>query len=64
MNIIFGFALPVHRRLLPKQILKTKGVNAGPFGFYSYAHVPWLKGNGQRGYKDSDLPKAEVKRSS
>jgi len=30
--------------------------------FYSYAHVPWLKGNGQRGYKDSDLPAAEEKR--
>jgi oxygen-independent coproporphyrinogen-3 oxidase len=30
--------------------------------FYSYAHVPWLKGNGQRGYKDSDLPSPEEKR--
>ena len=23
--------------------------------FYSYAHVPWLKGNGQRGFKDKRL---------
>ena len=30
--------------------------------FYSYAHVPWIKGNGQRGYKDADLPSAESKR--
>ena len=30
--------------------------------FYSYAHVPWLKGNGQRGYKDADLPTANEKR--
>jgi oxygen-independent coproporphyrinogen-3 oxidase len=30
--------------------------------FYSYAHVPWIKGNGQRGFKDSDLPSADEKR--
>lgn len=31
--------------------------------FYSYAHVPWIKGNGQRGFKDHDVPKDDVKRS-
>ena len=30
--------------------------------FYSYAHVPWIKGNGQRGFKEKDLPSAAVKR--
>ena len=30
--------------------------------FYSYAHVPWIKGNGQRGFKDADVPKDEMKR--
>lgn len=30
--------------------------------FYSYAHVPWIKGNGQRGFKDEDVPKDEEKR--
>jgi len=30
--------------------------------FYSYAHVPWIKGNGQRGFKDEDLPTGEEKR--
>ena len=29
--------------------------------WYSYAHVPWLKGNGQRGYDDADLPTATQK---
>jgi oxygen-independent coproporphyrinogen-3 oxidase len=29
---------------------------------YSYAHVPWIKGNGQRGYDENDLPKNEEKR--
>lgn len=31
--------------------------------FYSYAHVPWIKGLGQRRYTEDDLPAATVKRS-
>ena len=31
--------------------------------FYSYAHVPWIKGNGQRGFKDHDVPKDVMKRT-
>jgi oxygen-independent coproporphyrinogen-3 oxidase len=31
--------------------------------FYSYAHVPWIKGNGQRGFKDHDVPKDGMKRT-
>ncbi|MDX1463067.1 MAG: coproporphyrinogen III oxidase, partial [Marinirhabdus sp.] len=30
--------------------------------FYSYAHVPWIKGNGQRGYSEEHLPSAKEKR--
>ncbi|MEN9699141.1 MAG: oxygen-independent coproporphyrinogen oxidase [Bacteroidota bacterium] len=30
---------------------------------YGYAHVPWIKGTGQRGYDESNLPKDEVKRA-
>ncbi|WP_211327102.1 oxygen-independent coproporphyrinogen III oxidase [Chitinophaga flava] len=30
--------------------------------FYSYAHVPWIKGVGQRRYSEADLPKDEEKR--
>ncbi|MGB0427694.1 MAG: oxygen-independent coproporphyrinogen III oxidase [Flavobacteriales bacterium] len=30
---------------------------------YSYAHVPWIKGNGQRGFKDEDIPKDDEKRA-
>jgi oxygen-independent coproporphyrinogen-3 oxidase len=29
--------------------------------FYSY--VPWIKGNGQRGFKDEDSPKDSEKRT-
>lgn len=30
--------------------------------FYSYAHVPWVKGVGQRGFNENDLPANEEKR--
>jgi oxygen-independent coproporphyrinogen-3 oxidase len=43
-------------------ILKTKALMPDRLAFYSYAHVPWLKGNGQRGFKDADLPSAKEKR--
>ena len=29
---------------------------------YSYAHVPWIKGNGQRGFQEADIPKDAIKR--
>ena len=60
-DIIFG--LP-HQSLqdIEKTIEKTKMLKPDRLAFYSYAHVPWLKGNGQRGYKEEDLPSAEEKR--
>lgn len=30
--------------------------------FYSYAHVPWIKGTGQRRYTEADLPREDEKR--
>ncbi|MFI8603419.1 oxygen-independent coproporphyrinogen III oxidase [Cellulophaga baltica] len=60
-DIIFG--LP-HQTMadVEETILKTKSLMPDRLAFYSYAHVPWLKGNGQRGYSDADLPTAEEKR--
>lgn len=60
-DIIFG--LP-HQQLhhVEETILKTKELLPDRLAFYSYAHVPWMKGNGQRGYNDSDLPSADEKR--
>ncbi|GMN08446.1 oxygen-independent coproporphyrinogen III oxidase [Croceitalea sp. MTPC5] len=60
-DIIFG--LP-HQKLehVVDTIAKTKVLKPDRLAFYSYAHVPWLKGNGQRGYKDADLPTANEKR--
>ena len=31
--------------------------------FYSYAHVPWIRGLGQRGFDESDLPRDVDKRA-
>lgn len=43
-------------------IEKTNSLNPDRISFYSYAHVPWIKGNGQRGFDDNNLPKDEEKR--
>lgn len=44
-------------------IIKTKALQPDRIAFYSYAHVPWLKGNGQRGYKEEDLPSSVEKKA-
>ncbi|WP_310588951.1 oxygen-independent coproporphyrinogen III oxidase [Flectobacillus sp. BAB-3569] len=43
-------------------IQKTIALKPDRIAFYSYAHVPWIKGNGQRGFKDEDLPSPALKR--
>ncbi|MDR2121771.1 MAG: oxygen-independent coproporphyrinogen III oxidase [Flavobacteriaceae bacterium] len=40
----------------------TEGFHPDRIAFYSYAHVPWIKGVGQRGFKEEDLPGGEEKR--
>jgi oxygen-independent coproporphyrinogen-3 oxidase len=60
-DIIFG--LPFQSTDAVKEtILKTKELLPDRIAFYSYAHVPWIKGNGQRGFNENDLPKATIKR--
>jgi oxygen-independent coproporphyrinogen-3 oxidase len=44
-------------------INRTNELKPDRIAFYSYAHVPWVKGVGQRGYDENDLPDNEVKRS-
>ncbi|NJB71330.1 oxygen-independent coproporphyrinogen-3 oxidase [Saonia flava] len=60
-DIIYG--LPFQKlEHIQETVAKTKELKPDRLAFYSYAHVPWLKGNGQRGYRDADLPSAKVKR--
>lgn len=60
-DIIFGLPFQTLEHV-KETILKTKALLPDRLAFYSYAHVPWIKGNGQRGFNDSDLPSAELKR--
>lgn len=56
---------------LPKQTLadmrdtvkKTSLLQPDRISLYSYAHVPWIKGNGQRGFDEKDLPDGATKRA-
>ncbi len=60
-DLIFGLPFQTLEDIL-FSIEKTKQLAPDRISFYSYAHVPWIKGNGQRGFKDEDVPKDEVKR--
>jgi oxygen-independent coproporphyrinogen-3 oxidase len=60
-DIIFGLPFQTIEHV-KETILKTKELLPDRLAFYSYAHVPWIKGNGQRGFQDSDLPSPELKR--
>ena len=60
-DIIFGLPFQTKEHII-NTIERTKELMPNRIAFYSYAHVPWIKGNGQRGYKKEDLPTAEEKR--
>src|SRR5690606_37271182 len=61
-DIIYG--LPFQTlETIKKTIKRTSILSPDRISFYSYAHVPWLKGNGQRGFDENNLPKNEEKRN-
>lgn len=60
-DIIFGLPFQTEADIF-KTIAYTEELKPDRIAFYSYAHVPWIKGNGQRGFKDADLPTPESKR--
>lgn len=60
-DLIYGLPFQSVDHIL-NTIKKTIELQPDRIAFYSYAHIPWIKGNGQRGFKDSDLPDAETKR--
>lgn len=61
-DIIFGLPFQTAEHIT-ETIAKTRSLMPDRLAFYSYAHVPWMSGNGQRGYKDADLPTPEEKRN-
>ena len=60
-DLVFGlpFQTEAHVAYTIEQTLRLR---PDRLAFYSYAHVPWIKGNGQRGYREADLPTAAEKR--
>lgn len=56
-DIIYGLPFQSMANIIDT-IEKTNSLQPDRLAFYSYAHVPWVKGNGQRGFKDQDLPSA------
>lgn len=60
-DIIYG--LPFQKlEHIKYTIEQTIALQPDRIAFYSYAHTPWIKGNGQRGFDEADLPTAEEKR--
>ena len=61
-DIIFGLPFQTIEHIITT-VQNTQLLKPDRLAFYSYAHVPWLKGNGQRGYKEENLPLGEDKRN-
>ncbi|WP_426277611.1 oxygen-independent coproporphyrinogen III oxidase [Chryseobacterium sp. S-02] len=60
-DLVFG--LPHQSwEAMENTIRKTMELKPDRLAFYSYAHVPWVKGVGQRGFDENDLPSGEEKR--
>ena len=61
-DLVYGLPFQT-RESVKHSIEKVKTLKPERIAFYSYAHVPWIKGNGQRGFNEDDLPKNEEKRA-
>lgn len=61
-DLIFGLPHQTKQNII-NTITKTKALQPDRISFYSYAHVPWVKGVGQRGFNENDLPKDDTKRA-
>ena len=61
-DLIYGLPFQKIENIIDT-IEKTHSLQPDRLAFYSYAHVPWIKGNGQRGFKDEDIPKEEEKQA-
>jgi oxygen-independent coproporphyrinogen-3 oxidase len=60
-DLVFGLPFQTWDSM-QETIEKTKSLIPDRIAFYSYAHVPWIKGTGQRGFDETNLPTPEQKR--
>ncbi|PWV53935.1 oxygen-independent coproporphyrinogen III oxidase [Chitinophaga sp. S165] len=61
-DLVYGLPLQTMTSV-EDTIRKVMQLRPDRISFYSYAHVPWVKGVGQRRYSETDLPKDEEKRA-
>lgn len=60
-DLIFGLPHQTMKDII-ETINYTIQLMPDRIAYYSYAHVPWMKGNGQRGFNENDLPSGDEKR--
>ena len=60
-DLVFGLPFQTINNVIDT-IKKTSELKPDRISFYSYAHVPWVKGVGQRGFSEKDIPKGKSKR--
>ncbi|MDO4229811.1 MAG: oxygen-independent coproporphyrinogen III oxidase [Capnocytophaga sp.] len=60
-DLVFGLPFQTVEDVL-FTIDKSNLLRPDRIAFYSYAHVPWIKGSGQRGFDESNLPTGDEKR--
>ena len=60
-DLVFGLPHQTWEKM-EHTIRRTLELQPDRLAFYSYAHVPWIKGVGQRGFDENDLPSGEEKR--
>jgi oxygen-independent coproporphyrinogen III oxidase len=60
-DLIFGLPFQTEESIR-NTINNTIALKPDRIAYYSYAHVPWIKGVGQRGFDENDLPKDQEKR--
>jgi oxygen-independent coproporphyrinogen-3 oxidase len=61
-DLIYGLPLQTPESI-SNTIIQVMQLFPERIAFYSYAHVPWIKGNGQRLFSEKDLPKDAAKRA-
>ncbi len=61
-DLVFGLPKQTMDNIL-ETVRLTNMLKPDRISLYSYAHVPWIKGVGQRGFDESDLPSAFKKRA-
>jgi len=60
-DLVFGLPFQTEESIR-NTIKNTIELKPDRIAYYSYAHVPWIKGVGQRGFDENDLPKDDEKR--